>query len=247
MRIAYFPDPRFHPDDLAGILRPHAGEASPARARPRRARPPRAPLRRRGLLARFRTAARAPRRDDSLGTVHGRAREPRDARSLQAIPRRGRACHGASRRPRGGHPLDGFLQREGEVPARDGAGARREARRRGPAHDGGASRPARRGTQDGERRSRKRLGHARRRCRGHPRRPARAASRLDARDRCRQGRAGSQRDHPEGEMDLDFPCPHPARPPHLHLAAPEVRPLHARGHLSEGGRGLKRDKWKQSC
>ena len=45
---------------------------------------------------------------------------------------------------------------------------------------------------------------------------------------------------PERTLDLDLPRPHPPRPPHLRLAAAEVRPLQPRGHLPEGRGGDER-------
>ncbi len=112
--------------------------------------------------------------------------------ALPALPRRRRDRRGPAGRPRGRHPVDRLFQREGEVAPGHGEGARREARRRSPAHDGRALRAARRRTEDRERRPRERLARARRRRRRHARRPPRPPARMDEERRPREGRAGPQ-------------------------------------------------------
>ena len=83
---------------------------------------------------RLRESTRAAGRDDSLGSVHGRARESGHAGALQEIWRqRATTRERRSADPGGGGPLDRLLSREDPLDHRHGQGAPREARRRGPA------------------------------------------------------------------------------------------------------------------
>ena len=68
-----------------------------------------------------------------------------------------------------GRSADRVLPEQGQSGHRLRAGHRRAARRRSPAHDGGADRASRRGAQDRERRPRQCLRHTRRNRRRHAR------------------------------------------------------------------------------
>ena len=83
---------------------------------------------------------RAARRDDPLGAVHRRARQPGHAGAVQALPERRGAGAGDDRRARAADQVDRLLPRQVAIARRHGDGGRRDAPRRDPEHDGGARR-----------------------------------------------------------------------------------------------------------
>ena len=75
-------------------------------------------------------AVRAAGRDDPVGAVHRRAREPGHAGAVQALPRRPGAGAGDHHRARAADPVDRFLPREIQLAGRHGGrGGRAPSRR----------------------------------------------------------------------------------------------------------------------
>ena len=104
--------------------------------------------------------------------MHRRARESRHARALRALPDRGGHGRGGHRRGRRAHPLLRLLPRQGARSRLAGAAHHGGLRRQGAGQYGRSPDAPRRGAQERQSHSRRRVPSARRGRGGHALHPA---------------------------------------------------------------------------